>query len=68
MAISEGIINLLLFDMKQRSVQNKSERYQCPFGLRTPQHPMIMLLQKKNSNIIDLANKMSGICNHRNKL
>lgn len=67
-SISEGIINLLLLDMKQRSTQAKTERYQCPFGLRSPQHPMIMLLQKKNANTIDLANKMNGICNHRNKL
>lgn len=49
-------------------MQTKSERYQCPFGLKSQQHPMIMLLQKKNSNIIDLANKMNGILNHRNKL
>lgn len=64
-ALSEGVISLLLLDLKRRSILMKSsDEYVCPFGLKPPQHPLIMLFQKKDANMNDLANKINGICSH----
>lgn len=67
-ALSEGVISLLLLDLKRRSILMKSnDEYVCPFGLKPPQHPLIMLFQKKDANMNDLANKINGICSHHDK-
>lgn len=66
-AISEGIVSLLLIDLKRRSRLSSAkngERYVCAFGLKPPQHPLIMLLQKKEINMNDFVSRISGICNH----
>lgn len=61
----DGIINILLMDLKIASVNSKSKvSYDCPFGMKTAQHPIITLIHKKNTDMLDLANKLNGICNH----
>lgn len=61
----EGIINILLMDLNIACVQSKStDCYVCPFGLKTAQHPIIVLIQKKNVDMLELASKLNGICNH----
>lgn len=68
LALSEGIISLLLIDLKRRTILRlPNSTYRCPFGLRPPQHPLIMLLQKNDVNMNDLAHKINGICNHHDK-
>lgn len=61
----EGIINILLMDLKIASLHLKSnDSYVCPFGMKTAQHPIISLIHKKNVDMLDLANKLNGICSH----
>lgn len=63
--IGEGIINILLLDLKIATSRLKSnESYVCPFGMKSAQHPIITLIQRKNIDILDLANKLNGICTH----
>lgn len=63
--IGESIINILLLDLKIATLRLKTnELYSCPFGLKSAQHPIITLTQKKGIDVLDLANKLSGICNH----
>lgn len=63
--IGEGIINILLLDLKIATLRSKSiNSYVCPFGMKTAQHPIITLIHKKNVDMIDMANKLIGICNH----
>lgn len=57
---------MLLLDIKQRARESKAA-YVCPFWLKSPQHPLIMLLTKKESNMADLSNKIIGICDHQNE-
>lgn len=62
------MVDLLLLDLKRRtSLMGTSKAYTCPFGLKAPQHPIIMLMQKNDSNLNDLTNKINGICNHHDK-
>lgn len=66
--VGEGIINILLLDLKVTTARMKSNNsYVCPFGMKTAQHPIITLIQKKNADILDVANKLDGICNHFDK-
>lgn len=61
----EGIINILLMDLKIACVQLKSnDCYACPFGMKTAQHPIIAFMQKKNVDMLELASKLNGICSH----
>lgn len=63
--VGEGIINILLLDLKVATLRLKSsDSYVCPFGMKTAQHPIITLIHKKNVDILDVANKLNGICNH----
>lgn len=63
--VGEGIINILLLDLKVATFRLKSsDSYVCPFGMKTAQHPIITLIHKKNVDILDVANKLNGICNH----
>ena len=67
-ALTEGVVDLLLLDLKRRSALSESTKsYTCPFGLKAPQHPIIILMQKSESNLNDLTNKINGICNHHDK-
>lgn len=67
-AISEGVIGLLLLDLRKSTILLKNdEEYICPYGLKPPEHPLIFLLQNKDVNINDLANKINGICTHHDK-
>lgn len=68
-AISEGIVSLLLIDLKRRTVLSakSGDNYVCAFGLKPPQHPLIMLLQKKEIDMNDFVSRISGICNHHDK-
>lgn len=65
-ALAEGIISILLLDLKIAVMQLNSTKapYVCPFGLKGAQHPIILLLQKKNYNVLDLIGKINGIHNH----
>lgn len=65
-ALAEGIINILLLDLEIAAMQSNAKKapYNCPFGLKSDQHPIISLLQKKNYNVLDLIGKMDGIHNH----
>lgn len=67
--IGEGIINILLLDLKVAILRLKANQlYACPFGLdKTAQHPIITLMHKKNVNLLDLANKLNGIINHEDE-
>lgn len=68
-AIGEGIINILLLDLKIASLQLKpNELYECPFGIKTAQHPIITVMNKKSVDTLDLANKLNGICTHSDKM
>lgn len=59
---------MLLLDLKRRSmVLAADQQYVCPFGLKPPQHPLIMLFQKKEVNVLELVNKINGICSHHDK-
>lgn len=68
-AISEAIVSLLLIDLKRRSILSakNNEKYVCAFGLKPPQHPFLLLLQKKEIDMNDFVNKISAICNHHDK-
>lgn len=65
-ALAEGIISILLLDLKIAAIQSNAKKalYMCPFGLKSAQHPIISLLQKKNYNVLDLIGKINGIHNH----
>ncbi|KAG4067715.1 hypothetical protein HA402_005487 [Bradysia odoriphaga] len=64
-AVTEGIVDLLLLDLKRRgALVEPAKNYTCPFGLKAPQHPIITLMQKNESSLSDLTNKINGICNH----
>lgn len=64
-AISEGVISILLLDLKIATIRLKSnESYACPFGIKTELHPIVTLMYKKNVDLLDLGNKLNGICNH----
>ncbi|XP_055302054.1 focadhesin [Sitodiplosis mosellana] len=66
--IGQGIINILLLDLKVATFQLKSNQsYVCPFDMKTAQHPVITLMYKKNVDILDLATKLQGIVNHENE-
>lgn len=67
-AITEGIISLLMHDLVHRVDQlAPNQIYQCPFGLKPPQHPLILVLQKRSSNVNDIVAKINSICNHHDK-
>lgn len=65
-ALAEGIISILLLDLKIAAMQSNAKKapYICPFGLKGAQHPIISLLLKKNYNVLDLVGKIYGIHNH----
>lgn len=65
-ALAEGIVSILLLDLKVAVMQSNSKKtpYNCPFGLKGAQHPIILLLLKKNYNVLDLIGKINGIHNH----
>lgn len=66
-SISQGIIGLLLLDLKRKDFYLKNnEKYVCPFGVQPPQHPLIILLQT-NVSMNDLSIKINSICNHHDK-
>lgn len=58
-ALSEAVLQLLLLDLKQHG-----ESYECPFGLQTPQHPLLAFFQRAESNVPDLVGKIVGLCRH----
>lgn len=60
--LSETVVNLLLLDLKQRSAD-----YVCPFGLMSPQHPLIALFQKAETNVVDLVGKINNIGRHHDR-
>lgn len=63
--IGEGIINILLLDLKIATLQLKSNAsYKCPFGMKISQHPIITLMHNNKVDILELANKLNGILNH----
>ncbi|KAJ6641283.1 Focadhesin [Pseudolycoriella hygida] len=66
-ALTEGVVDILLLDLKKRSVLEPTKPYICPYGLKAPQHPIIVLMQKSECNLSDLTNKINGICNHHDK-
>lgn len=54
-----------MLDLKRRgALVEPAKNYTCPFGLKAPQHPIITLMQKNESSLSDLTNKINGICNH----
>lgn len=67
-AISEGIVRLLLIDLRNRVDQlTPGHSYKCPFGLKPPQHPLILVLQKRGVNVDDVVAKIDGIWRHDDK-
>lgn len=66
--ITESILGLQLLNLKRKtSLLKDSETYQCPYGLKTQQHPLISLMQHSSVNMHDVANKIIGICQHHDK-
>lgn len=64
-SISEGIISLLLISLKQKTATLKSsEKFECNYGIKSQQHPIITLIQNNPGGMDDIANKINGICNH----
>lgn len=66
--ITESILGLQLLSLKRRtSLLKNKEAYQCPYGLKTQQHPLIALLQHTSANMHDVSNKIIGVCHHHDK-
>lgn len=66
--ITEGIVSILLLGLKRKvALLKENEKFQCQFGLKTQQHPLITLLQSSAVNMNDVANKIVGICNHHDQ-
>ncbi|XP_016947118.1 focadhesin [Drosophila biarmipes] len=66
--ITESILGLQLLSLKRKTATLKDkESYQCSYGLKTQQHPLISLLQHSSANMHDVANKIIGICQHHDK-
>lgn len=61
-ALSEAVLQLLLHDLKQRG-----DRYTCPFGLQTPQHPLLAFFQRTESSVPDIVGKIVGLCRHHDR-
>uniref|UniRef100_A0A0K8W5U7 Uncharacterized protein KIAA1797 n=1 Tax=Bactrocera latifrons TaxID=174628 RepID=A0A0K8W5U7_BACLA len=66
--ITEGIVSILLLGLRRKvALLKENENFQCQFGLKTQQHPLITLLQSSAVNMNDVANKIVGICNHHDQ-
>ncbi|XP_017040742.1 focadhesin [Drosophila ficusphila] len=66
--ITESILGLQLLSLKRKtSLLKDQETYQCSYGLKTQQHPLISLLQHSSANMHDVSNKIIGICQHHDK-
>ncbi|SPP74769.1 focadhesin [Drosophila guanche] len=66
--ITESIVGLQLLNLKRKtSLLKEQETYQCSYGLKTQQHPLISLLQHSSVNMNDVSNKIIGICQHHDK-
>lgn len=64
-AISNGMFEILLMDLKRRSAALGNGEYVCQFGMKQPQHPLIPLLANKNvGNMLCFGTKISEICHH----
>ncbi|XP_055379538.1 focadhesin [Condylostylus longicornis] len=67
-AITESIVNILILNLKKKTEGLKADdKFECPFGIKTLQHPLITIAQTDGINMIDVANKISGICSHQDK-
>lgn len=61
-------MGLQLLSLKRKTALLKDkEPYQCSYGLKTQQHPLISLLQHSSVNMHDVSNKIIGICQHHDK-
>ncbi|XP_030374124.1 focadhesin [Scaptodrosophila lebanonensis] len=66
--ITDSIVGLQLLTLKRKtSLLKDNDSYQCPYGLKTQQHPLIALLQHPSVNMNDVSNKIIGICMHHDK-
>lgn len=57
---------LLIIDLKARLSENES--YQCPFGLQSPQHPLISVLKQNKDTWFDVISVMQFICSHNEEM
>ncbi|PNF24701.1 hypothetical protein B7P43_G17355 [Cryptotermes secundus] len=57
---------LLIIDLKARLSENGS--FQCPFNLRSPQHPLISVLKQNKDTWCDVFNIMQFICGHNEEM
>ncbi|XP_023716355.1 focadhesin isoform X3 [Cryptotermes secundus] len=57
---------LLIIDLKARLSENGS--FQCPFNLRSPQHPLISVLKQNKDTWCDVFNIMQFICGHNEEI
>jgi hypothetical protein len=64
--VISSIGTLLIIDLKARISENKS--YQCPFSLRSPQHPLISVLKENKDTWFDVFNVMQFICSHNEEM
>uniref|UniRef100_A0A1Q3F5H2 Uncharacterized protein n=1 Tax=Culex tarsalis TaxID=7177 RepID=A0A1Q3F5H2_CULTA len=68
-AVSNGIVELLLLDLRRRCSVLGSARYVCQFDIKPPQHPLILLLGSKDVNcMLFFGAKVNEICQHHDQL
>ncbi|XP_058839581.1 focadhesin [Topomyia yanbarensis] len=68
-AISNGMFELLLLDLRRRCAALGESKYVCPFDIKSPQHPLILLLDNQNvANMLCFSAKIHEICQHHDQL
>ncbi|XP_058462057.1 focadhesin [Malaya genurostris] len=68
-AFSNGIFELLLLDLRRRCATLGEEKYVSHFDIRTPQHPLILLLDNREvANMLYFGTKIKEICQHHDQL
>ncbi|XP_055625087.1 focadhesin isoform X2 [Toxorhynchites rutilus septentrionalis] len=59
------MFELLMLDLKRRSAALAGGKYVCQFDIKTPQHPLILLLDSKDiGSALFFGTKIKEICNH----
>ncbi|VVD05118.1 unnamed protein product [Leptidea sinapis] len=67
-AIVSTMAGLLVLDLRPRLRANGVKGYQCPFSLRSPQHPFITVLEKNKQVEDDIFSQMHALCVHPDSL
>lgn len=57
--VTKAICDLLKVDL--RNALDVNEEYRCPYKLETPQHPFILILNKKPENWLELLDESKDL-------